>query len=84
MKTAYEMLTLNNCTKHISLPVYHVASKKDRYFNNVKAEQHLRQIFTDFQIFYTSDPNHAPTIIADAKAAAPFIPPKLRQILRKK
>ena len=81
MKTSYEMLTLNNSTRRVDLPVYHVASKKDRYFNNVKVENHMRQIFSDFHIFYTKSPNHAPTIIADAKDAAPFIPPALRRLL---
>jgi len=84
MKTNLEMMTLDNTKIRINLPVWHVASKKDRYFNHIKVEEHFRIIFRDFHIFYTKDPNHAPTIIADAKAAAPFIPPKLRQILRKK
>lgn len=84
MKTNHQMLTLDNTKTHVNLPVWHVASKKDRYFNHVKVEEHLRQIFNDFRIAYTTDPNHAPTIIADAKAAAPFIPPEIRRLLRKK
>jgi len=83
MKTNYEMMTLNNCTKRVDLPVLHVASKKDRYFDNVKVEEHMRRIFNDFSIFYTSSPNHAPTIIATAEDAAPFIPPALRRLLNK-
>jgi pimeloyl-ACP methyl ester carboxylesterase len=84
MKTTLEMLSLNNCTKRVDLPVYHVAAKKDRYFNNTKVEEHMRRIFSDFQAFYTKVPNHAPTIIADAKTAAPFIPVELRKMLSKK
>lgn len=82
MKTNNEMFRLNNTNIHIDLQVLHVASKKDRYFNNTKVEEHMRMIFSDFEIFYTTDPNHAPTIIADAKAAAPFIPPELRKRFR--
>lgn len=79
MRTNYEMVTLDNTKKRIDLGVYHVASHHDRYFDHLSVEQHFRMIFKDFQIFYTKDPNHAPTIIADAKAAAPFVPDGLRK-----
>ncbi|HEU5004753.1 MAG TPA: alpha/beta hydrolase [Candidatus Saccharimonadales bacterium] len=83
MKTNVEMFNLNNCGKHINLPVYHVASQHDRYFNHVKVEEHFRQIFTDVNVFFTKDPNHAPTIIADEKTAAPFVPDGLRKAFAK-
>lgn len=81
MKTNLEMFKLNNCDRRVNLPVWHVASKKDRYFDHNRVEEHMRLIFTDFKIFFTKDPNHAPTIIADAKAAAPFVPPGLYKLL---
>lgn len=84
MQTNYEMIMLNNCDRRVDLPVWHVASKKDRYFDHVRVEEHLRQIYSDFHIFYTKDPNHAPTIIADAKAAAAFIPDGLRKVMVRK
>lgn len=84
MKTYVEMLSLNNCKVQIPLPVWHVAVKQDRYFDNVKVEEHLRQIFADFNVIYADLSTHAPTIIADAKTAAPLIPRKLRQLLNKK
>lgn len=84
MKTNNEMFKLDNTKVHIDLPVWHVASKKDRYFNHTRVEEHMRRIFRDFDIAYTKDPNHAPTIIATAKDAAPFIPPELRKVLRQK
>jgi hypothetical protein len=65
----------------VALPFYHVAAKNDRYFNNVKVEENMRRIFTDFKIFYSKTPNHAPTVIATAKEASPFIPPGLKKIL---
>jgi pimeloyl-ACP methyl ester carboxylesterase len=83
MQTAHEMLTLDNTGIRVDLPLYQVASKKDRYFDNVRTEQNLRKIFNDYEIFYTKDPNHAPTIIADKKAAAPFVPAGLKRVLRK-
>jgi hypothetical protein len=82
MKTNNEMFKLDNTKKHINLPVWHVASKKDRYFDHTRVEEHMRLVFSDFNIAYTKDPNHAPTIIADAKAAAPFIPDEVRRAIR--
>ncbi len=83
MKTSYEMLTLDNTKVRVNLPVHHVVAKHDRYFNNVKVEEHMRRIFSDFRLFYSVAPSHAPTIVADAKTAAPFIPPALRKLLAK-
>ncbi|MBI4034331.1 alpha/beta hydrolase [Candidatus Saccharibacteria bacterium] len=84
MQTNYEMMTLDNTMAKVALPVWHVASHKDRYFNHAKVEEHFRKIFNDFHIFYTRDPNHAPTIIADSKAAGPFFPAGLRRALAAK
>lgn len=76
-----EMFKLDNTKTRINLPVYHVASRKDRYFDNVRVEEHMRRIFTDFSIFYIKSDNHAPTIVATAKEAAPFVPAPLRRII---
>ena len=78
-----EMFNLDLTPTRVELPVYHVAAKKDRYFDNVKVEEHMRRIFSDFKGFYTKAPNHAPTIIATAKEAAPFVPPGLKKVVRK-
>jgi pimeloyl-ACP methyl ester carboxylesterase len=79
-----EMFELNHTDRRINLPVYHVAAKNDRYFNNVSVEEHMRRIFTDFTIFYSKAPNHAPTVIATAREAAPFMPAALKRELNKK
>jgi pimeloyl-ACP methyl ester carboxylesterase len=84
MRTSHEMLMLNNCNKRVNLPLLHVASKTDRYFDNTRVEEHMRQIFNDFQVMYMKEGSHAPTVIADTKSAAPFIPDALRKILREK
>jgi pimeloyl-ACP methyl ester carboxylesterase len=83
MKTTYEFLDLNNCTKQVDMPVYHIAVEADRYFDNQRVEQHFRVVFSDFVLLKTLKiGNHAPSVIADEKAAAAFIPPKLRRILK--
>ncbi|HET7302466.1 MAG TPA: alpha/beta hydrolase [Candidatus Saccharimonadales bacterium] len=84
MKTTVEFLTLDNCKKQVDLPVYHIAVQADQYFDNAIVEQHMRVIFKEFHQMANIDvAKHAPSVIADEAAAAPFIPPKLRQILNK-
>ncbi len=78
-KNYLEIFKLDNTKKRVNLPVYHVAAKGDRYFNNVRVEEHMRRVFDDFEIFYSATPNHAPTIIATTREAAPFFPPALRK-----
>jgi pimeloyl-ACP methyl ester carboxylesterase len=82
MHTTHTMLTVNLCDKRINLPVQHIAVDDDRYFNNLLVEQHLNVIYSSVTVMKTPMEGHAPTVIADAKAAAPFVPPQLRRILR--
>lgn len=83
MRTNVEMFTLDNTKVQVDLPVHHVAAPKDRYFDNIRVEQHMRQAFSEFNLYQTKAPNHAPTIIATAKEAAPFIPAALRRQMAK-
>jgi len=76
-----EMLSLDNCTKQIKLPVYHISVDGDQYFDNSVVEQHMRVIFTDFTEFKAVLPNHAPSIVASKEEAAPFVPKGLRKLL---
>ena len=63
--------------------MYHIGVEGDRYFDNHLVEQHLRVIFSDYHELARLDlANHAPSVIADEKAASVFIPPKLRRMLR--
>jgi pimeloyl-ACP methyl ester carboxylesterase len=84
MRTGYEMLSLDDTKIKVNLPIHHVASRKDRYFNNTSVEEHMRRVYKDFNVYFTKDPNHAPTIIADKSDAAAFVPPGLRRKLTKK
>lgn len=83
MQTTLEMLTLDNCQQRVALPLWHVATKGDHFFDNTIIEQHMRIIFTDFIGMPVSMTKHAPTVIATAKDAAPFIPNRLRRELSK-
>ncbi len=81
MDTTITMLTANMLTQQVDLPVYHVAVDIDRYFDNHRVEQHLGVIYNPVKVVRASMPSHAPTVIATAKAAAPFIPQALRRLL---
>ena len=81
MYTTVEFLKLDNCKKRVDLPLWHIAVKADRYFDNHLVEQHMRVIFNDFHQAKSRMDSHAPSVIADMKTAAPLIPAKIRKIL---
>lgn len=84
MACAVEMFNMNLCNSHVDLPVYHVAVKDDHYFDNTIVEEHMRTIYNDFHLIQTKMPVHGPTVIASKEDVEIFVPPKLRQLLRKK
>lgn len=85
MRTGLEFLTLDNCKVKVDLPVYHMGMAGDRYFDNHIVEQHYKVIFNDYHLVdLLKAGNHAPSIIADAKAAAPLVTPKLRRLLSRR
>lgn len=83
--TTSEFLQLDNCQKQIDLPVWHVASKGDHYFNNQIVEQHMQVVFTKGYTQLIADTKaHTPSILADKKGLSVLVPRKLRQELLKK
>lgn len=84
MRTTVELLCVNNCTIKIDLPVYHIYTQNDNYFENSIIEQQMRVVFSDFIPIQLHAKRHAPSVVADKKEAAAFVPPGLRRILRKK
>jgi len=83
MSTSAEFLRINNCNKQIDLPVWHVSVKGDQYFDENAVEQHMRVIFKDYHHAIAKLDAHAPSVMADAKMAAPLLPPKIRRLLSK-
>lgn len=81
METGLTMLTLDICDKQVHLPLYHISVDIDRYFDNQLVEQHLNVIYDKVTVIESNMNGHAPTVIADAETAAPFVPPKLRRLL---
>ena len=81
--TVIAFLKLDNCQVRLDLPVWHVSVKADHYFDQRMVEQHYKVIFSDFHGLKSNINTHAPSVIADAKTAAPLVPPSLRRLLSK-
>lgn len=81
MDTTITMLTADTCNIQVNLPVHHIAVDVDRYFDNHRVEQHLGIIYSRVYVIAAKSAAHAPTVIASAKDAAHFVPPKLRRLL---
>lgn len=82
MYTVAEMFRIDLCHGKVNLPVHHVFVDSDRFFNNKVVEQHMRIIYSDFIGLTTDIKGHMPSIVATAKDAEPFVPQKLKRLLR--
>jgi pimeloyl-ACP methyl ester carboxylesterase len=81
MFTTNEFLHLDNCKQQVNVPVVHVATKGDYYFNARVVEQHLRVIFNEYTGMDLDLSTHAPSVVATKKEASVFIPKALRKML---
>lgn len=82
--TTNEFLHLDNCKSRIDVPVWHVYTDNDQYFNNELVEQHLRVIFEDYTAVRANMKNHVVSVLADKKETAALLPQKLRKFLAQK
>jgi pimeloyl-ACP methyl ester carboxylesterase len=82
--TTSHFFTLDNCTKPINLPVIHVVSKEDHYFNNEIVKQHMLVVFSGYRRYIADSKAHTPSVLADKKAMSVMLPPALRRILNKR
>jgi hypothetical protein len=83
MYTSTEFLKIDNTKVKVNMPVLHIAAKADHFLDNKLIEKNMRHIFSDFTAFVTDQSTHAPSVIADEKTAAAFIPEKLQLLLIK-
>lgn len=82
--TGLEMLRVNLFAKNqqLDVNVTHVKIPDDTYFDNHTVEQHMGVMFKNVTTLKTTLTGHAPTVVATAKEAAPFIPNQLRTTLK--
>ncbi len=81
--TTSEFLGVDNCKTQLDLPVWHVASEADPYFDNDVVKQHMLVTFKECHQVLFSANSHTPSILADKKGLAVLLPRKLRQALAK-
>lgn len=79
--TTSEFLNVDNCQVRLKLPVIHVASQEDHYFNNEIVKQHMLVVFKDYKRYVARSKAHTPSVLADKKAAGVLLPPALRKRL---
>jgi len=82
--TSSDFFSLDNTKQHIDLPVIHIISEQDHYFNNIIVEQHMRAVFNDYKSFVAKSKAHVPHVTAGKKAMSIMIPTGLKRILNKK
>lgn len=81
--TTSEFLDIDNCSTKINLPVYHVASQEDHYFNNETVKQHMLIVFKRYTKYIAQSKAHTPSVLADKKASKVLLPTGLRRVLNK-
>lgn len=79
--TTSNFFRLDNCKIKVGLPVHHVASAADHYFNNQIVKQHMLTTFQRYTQHTMNSKAHTPSIIADKKAVAVMLPTGLRRQL---
>ncbi len=84
MDVSVSMFRMDLLGTKIDMPVYHIGVDEDRYFDNHIVEQHMNIVFNKVTMIDTDFKGHGPTVIADAKSASAFIPPKLKRLLSHK
>lgn len=80
-KTTVEMLTVDNCTDKVDLPVWHIYTENDNYFDNSVVEQRMRVVFSDYFPAQMKSNSHAPSVIADKHESKQLIPKELHDFL---
>lgn len=83
MQTSVEMLTVDNCKVPIDLPVWHIYTKNDRFFDHAIVEQHMRVVFNDFYGAPIKMKAHTISVLANKAEAADLVPQALRRAIRK-
>ncbi|HYH74880.1 MAG TPA: alpha/beta hydrolase [Candidatus Saccharimonadales bacterium] len=80
-RTTSEFLNLDNCKTPINLPVWHVASRHDHYFNNTFVKEHMLVVFNSYEQAVMDTKAHTPSILADKKGLGVMVPRQLRKVL---
>lgn len=81
MATTVTMMTLDLTKERVNLPLMHISVDADQYFHSRKVKANLKKIYKKVTVYKAKLPNHAPTVISDAKMAYSLIPIEVRKEL---
>lgn len=84
MYTNNVMLTLDLTKQTVRLPLVHIETSNDQYFDNDIVNTHLKMVFASLTTATAHMPNHAPTVVDDIKEAGAILPSSVRKMLAKK
>jgi len=82
--TTSEFLNVDNCKYRVLLPVVHVISKEDHYFDNNIVKEHMLVVFNGYKRYVANSRAHTPSVLATKKEASVMLPTGLKRILAKK
>jgi pimeloyl-ACP methyl ester carboxylesterase len=83
MKTTVELLGVDNCKQQIDLPVWHIYTKNDHFFDHSIIEQHMRVVFKEYHGIPIKLKSHTVSVVADKEEASGLVPQALRRAIRK-
>ncbi len=83
-RTTSEFLDIDNCKQPIDLPVWHIVSKSDHYFDNYMVEQHMQVVYSSYHKSVMNSHAHTPSVLGTKEELAIMVPPALRRVLRKR
>lgn len=78
-----EILMLDNCTKQINLPLWHLTSKSSDQLDRFRADQHLKVIYDKVVHVPSTVPNYSTVGIISYQKKARLLPPKLKTRLNR-
>jgi len=82
-RTTSEFLRLDNCIKEIDLPLFHVTSSDDQYFDPAVVEQHMKVVYDDVTVGLMKSVSHTPSIVGTKEELSVMVPTALKKILKR-
>lgn len=81
MATTVQLLRVDNCQVKVPLPIWHVYTPNDNYFDHSIIEQQMQVVFSEYHSVEIKSSSHVPSVIADKEEASVLIPDTLRRAL---
>lgn len=84
MQTLRDGLRLDNCTRQIAVPVWHIQSPNDSVYDNHKIEQHLSIAYKQCNVILTAQDTQTLDLQRMPESMGVLLPKQIRKVLRSK